>query len=235
MMAALCLNLELPRGFRFCPTDQELVNYFLRSKITGINHQALHFIPQLDHDFFKWEPWDLPESSGLPTKDEEWFFFSPRHRNGNRMNRATNAGYWKVVGKDQKIWSGGSLIGRKKILLFYLGSTSNAKITDWVMHEYHATLKELDGTTNPAQKTFVLCHLFKRPNNGSKAPKRKYHSTKSGPAKCKLALASESPAPEVPAEDHHPTTKECLHSDQDSHGMTYVDTIACNFERICFD
>jgi hypothetical protein len=47
-------------GFRFCPTDQELVNYFLRSKITGVNHQALHFIPQLDPDFFKWEPWDLP-------------------------------------------------------------------------------------------------------------------------------------------------------------------------------
>jgi hypothetical protein len=70
------------------------------------------------------------------------------------------------------------------------------------------------------QKTFVLCRLFKRPNNGSKAPMRKY-STKSGPAKCKLALASESPAPEVQAEDHHPTTKECLHF-EDSDGTTYI-------------
>jgi hypothetical protein len=68
------------------------------------------------------------------------------------------------------------------------------------------------------QKTFVLCRLFKRPNNGSKAdPKRKY-STKSGLAKCKLALASESPAMEVQAEDHHPTTNECLHSYQDYDG-----------------
>jgi hypothetical protein len=84
------------------------------------------------------------------------------------------------------------------------------------------------------QKSFVLCRLFKRPNNGSKAPKRTY-STKSGPAKCKLALASESPAMEVQAKDHHPTANECLHSDQDSDGTTYVNTMACKFEKICFD
>ena len=83
------------------------------------------------------------------------------------------------------------------------------------------------------QKTFVLCRLFKRSNNGSSAPKSKY-TTKSGPAECKIALVFESPAPEVQAKDHHPTTKECLHS-EDSDGTTYADTIACKFERICFD
>jgi hypothetical protein len=52
------------------------------------------------------------------------------------------------------------------------------------------------------------------------------------PSVSSLALASESPAPEVQAKDHHPTTKECLHS-EDSDGTTYADTIACKFERIC--
>jgi hypothetical protein len=55
VMAALSLNL--PRGFRFCPTDVELIDHFLRSKITG-NDQNLHFISELH--FFKREPWDLP-------------------------------------------------------------------------------------------------------------------------------------------------------------------------------
>ncbi|XP_062152771.1 protein NTM1-like 9 [Alnus glutinosa] len=201
-MAALSLNL--PRGFRFCPTDVELIDHFLRSKITG-NDQNLHFISELH--FFKREPWDLPDFSGLQTEDQEWFFFSPQHRNGNRLNRATNAGYWKVSGKDVKIWSRARLIGMKKILVFYQGPTPNGKITDWVMHEYHTTLKELDGT-HPSQKSFVLCRLFKKPNKGGKA----------GPAKFRPA------ALEVKAEDHS----------ENCNGITY-DTIASKFERICFD
>jgi hypothetical protein len=54
-MAAM--SLHLPPGFRFRPTEVEIIDYYLRLKITG-NDGEVGFIPVVD--FFKQEPWELP-------------------------------------------------------------------------------------------------------------------------------------------------------------------------------
>ncbi|XP_073101771.1 NAC domain-containing protein 54 isoform X1 [Elaeis guineensis] len=159
--------VTLPPGFRFHPTDEELVAYYLKRKINGRKIE-LEIIPEVD--LYKCEPWDLPEKSFLPSKDLEWYFFSPRDRkypNGSRTNRATQAGYWKATGKDRKVSSQRRAVGTKKTLVYYRGRAPHGSRTDWVMHEYRLDEKECE-TASGLQDAYALCRIFKKSAPGPK-------------------------------------------------------------------
>ncbi|XP_047318140.1 NAC domain-containing protein 86-like [Impatiens glandulifera] len=159
--------VSLPPGFRFHPTDEELVAYYLKRKING-HKIELEVIPEVD--LYKCEPWDLPGKSLLPSKDLEWYFFSPRDRkypNGSRTNRATKAGYWKATGKDRKVNSQMRSVGTKKTLVYYRGRAPHGARTDWVMHEYRLEEKECESSSG-IQEAYALCRVFKKNGTGSK-------------------------------------------------------------------
>ncbi|XP_075650619.1 uncharacterized protein LOC142621185 [Castanea sativa] len=192
------LKLKLPPGYRFYPTDQEIIELFLKPKITGNDKDISHV---RETEFYNHEPWDLQHICGIDSKDQEWFFFhaqSLKHQNGNRKNRKTREGFWKATGKDREIWYRGSLIEMKKTFVYHRGRTPNGEGTKWVMHEYRITLEEFDGT-HPGQKAFVFCRLF---NNEEK-------SKKGRSAKSKLALAPLSPASEVQVETLQTSIQSC--------------------------
>ncbi|XP_075649389.1 uncharacterized protein LOC142619911 isoform X2 [Castanea sativa] len=150
------LSLELPPGYRFSPKDKELIEDFLKPKITG-NDKKIYFVTEIE--FYEHEPWDLQHKSGIDSKDQEWFFFNtPSWKHGSKRNRATREGFWKTTGKDKEIRSREGLIGMKKILVYHRGRTPNGEGTKWVMHEYRTTQEEFDGN-HPGQ-AFVLCRLF---------------------------------------------------------------------------
>ncbi|KAJ6370769.1 hypothetical protein OIU77_001305 [Salix suchowensis] len=154
----------LPPGFRFHPTDEELVAYYLRRKING-HKIELEIIPEVD--LYKCEPWDLPGKSLLPSKDLEWYFFSPRDRkypNGSRTNRATKAGYWKATGKDRKVLSQMRAVGMKKTLVYYRGRAPHGARTGWVMHEYRLDERECETNTG-LQDSYALCRVSKKNTN----------------------------------------------------------------------
>ncbi|KAL5218174.1 hypothetical protein ABZP36_018858 [Zizania latifolia] len=159
--------VSLPPGFRFHPTDEELIIYYLKRKING-KQIELEIIPEVD--LYKCEPWDLPEKSFLPSKDLEWYFFSPRDRkypNGSRTNRATKAGYWKATGKDRKVNSQRRAVGMKKTLVYYRGRAPHGSRTDWVMHEYRLDERECETDTG-LQDAYALCRVFKKTAPGPK-------------------------------------------------------------------
>ncbi|PKA60073.1 NAC domain-containing protein 74 [Apostasia shenzhenica] len=157
---------SLPPGFRFHPTDDELVGYYLKRKVDGLKFE-LEVIPVVD--LYKFDPWELPEKSFLPKKDMEWFFFCPRDRkypNGSRTNRATASGYWKATGKDRKIVCESTTKGLRKTLVFYRGRAPGGGRTEWVMHEYRLC-EDLPQGATAFLGAFALCRVVKRSEHGS--------------------------------------------------------------------
>uniref|UniRef100_A0ACD5VNQ2 Uncharacterized protein n=1 Tax=Avena sativa TaxID=4498 RepID=A0ACD5VNQ2_AVESA len=128
---------QLPPGFRFQPTDQEIILCYLSKKVASAAAAVTSIIA--DVDIYKFDPWDLPEKAMFG--DGEWFFFSPRDRkypNGARPNRTAGSGYWKATGTDKPILAAGGTrcLGVKKALVFYQGRSPRGTKTEWVMHEY---------------------------------------------------------------------------------------------------
>ena len=54
-------DVQLP-GFRFHPTDEELVGFYLRRKLEG-KPLSIELIKQID--IYKYDPWDLPSMFAL--------------------------------------------------------------------------------------------------------------------------------------------------------------------------
>ncbi|KAK4769741.1 hypothetical protein SAY87_030273 [Trapa incisa] len=146
---------SLPPGFRFHPNDEELIGYYMKRKVEGLEFE-LEVIPEID--LYKFDPWELPEKSFLPNGDMEWFFFCPRDKkypNGSRTNRATKSGYWKATGKDRKISCQSSITGYRKTLVFYRGRAPLGDRMDWIMHEYRLS-------NALSQGAFALCRVVKK-------------------------------------------------------------------------
>lgn len=149
--------LRLPPGFRFHPTDEELVVQYLKCKVLSCPLPA-SIIPEVD--ICKSDPWDLPGDL-----EQERYFFSTRevkYPNGNRSNRATSSGYWKATGLDKQILSSKGqrqLVGMKKTLVFYKGKPPHGARTDWIMHEYRLSNAETLPKNSP-QENWVLCRIF---------------------------------------------------------------------------
>ncbi|KAK8683339.1 hypothetical protein V6N13_039403 [Hibiscus sabdariffa] len=143
-------------GFRFFPTEEELVSFYLRNQLDGIRGDIMHLvIPVLN--IYDVEPWDLPKLAGELCKGdaEQWFYFTPaqeKEARGGRPNRTTSSGYWKAAGSPGYVYSSDDrVIGMKKTMVFYKGKAPCGRKTKWKMIEYRSI--------DPSQ-SFKLRHEF---------------------------------------------------------------------------
>lgn len=163
--ASMEVEQDLP-GFRFHPTEEELLGFYLSRVVHG---KQLHFDIIGSLNIYRYDPWDLPAMAKIG--EREWYFFVPRDRkagSGGRPNRTTERGFWKATGSDRAIRSSGDakrVIGLKKTLVFYQGRAPRGTKTDWVMNEYRLLDHSAAGRAappSPPKEDMVICKIYRK-------------------------------------------------------------------------
>ncbi|KAL0418334.1 UNVERIFIED_CONTAM: NAC domain-containing protein 90 [Sesamum radiatum] len=158
---------EMPPGYRFYPTEEELISFYLHHKLQDTNFVNVNrVIPLLD--VYRFEPSQLPRHCGelCHGDPEQWFFFVPRQERevcGGKPSRMTASGYWKATGSPSYVHSSdGRVIGVKKSMVFYKGRAPNGTKTKWKMNEYRAIFRDDDMPTSvPKLRHEVsLCRVY---------------------------------------------------------------------------
>ncbi|MBA0572065.1 hypothetical protein Golob_002429 [Gossypium lobatum] len=117
--------MKMPIGFRFHPTDEELVVHYLKRKALSLPLPASVIS---EFDVLGTHPWSLPGEV-----NEKRYFFSSRGRDGGG-----SGGYWKPIGKEKPIVETGSneVVGMRRALIFCGRKPSNHTNTRWFLHQY---------------------------------------------------------------------------------------------------
>ncbi|KAK9079791.1 hypothetical protein SSX86_001464 [Deinandra increscens subsp. villosa] len=164
---------KVPPGFRFHPTEEELLHYYLRKKVAN---EKIDLDVIRDVDLNKLEPWDIQVKCKIgSTPQNDWYFFSHKDKKyptGTRTNRATAVGFWKATGRDKVIYSSVTRIGMRKTLVFYKGRAPHGQKSDWIMHEYrlddHTIINQDACGSNLCDSTqedgWVVCRVFTKKN-----------------------------------------------------------------------
>ncbi|KAI3904860.1 hypothetical protein MKW92_037642 [Papaver armeniacum] len=142
---------NLPPGFNFQPSDDELVSYYIKNKIKDPTRFRPSFIP--DTNIYDYLPPELLQGN----KDMDAYFFSARNKkyqNGTRADRSVKKGqgHWRMGSKTKEIpgVNGRTIVGYKNSLRFYeeyvmcgddkekVGcSSNNMRLDDWVICRVH--------------------------------------------------------------------------------------------------
>ncbi|KAF0889448.1 hypothetical protein E2562_024511 [Oryza meyeriana var. granulata] len=143
-------------GFRFYPTEEELLAFYLRHRLAGTRtDDVARVIPVVD--VYSYHPSQLRSMAGeVSVRDkEQWFFFCPRAErelHGGRPARTTPSGYWKATGSPSLVFSAATsrVIGVKRTMVFYQGRAPTGTKTRWKMNEYKAVVADDEHTSSAA-------------------------------------------------------------------------------------
>ncbi|GMJ09440.1 hypothetical protein HRI_004613200 [Hibiscus trionum] len=126
-------GIKMPIGFRFHPTDEELVVHYLKRKALSLSLPASIIS---EFDVLQTHPWSLPGEL-----NEKRYFFSSRYGDESRKKHkrvAACGGYWKPIGKEKPILASGTnqVVGMRKALIFCQRKRCNKTNTRWFLHQY---------------------------------------------------------------------------------------------------
>ncbi|KAF7003066.1 hypothetical protein CFC21_018446 [Triticum aestivum] len=178
--------MKYPVGFRFAPTDEELVEYYLLPRLQGRQH-----VPNLaiiQDNVYQCHPDDLVNGKYKDKgQDNNWFFLTSRTRkyvNGGRPARTTDdgRGRWKAsTGTTEVV--GATVTYKESGLAYHEGPIKTERKTKWLMHELtvpeYENKLDKSGVDRPKTDTldeYVMCRIYVTPR------KRKRNDDEAGPS-----------------------------------------------------
>lgn len=144
-------RVRLPLGFKFQPTDEDLISGYLLPKCQEKN---LPFEIITSDDVYEKPPSDFCTDSTAFFGDDniaKHYFFTYLNRAKERADRMVGScGYWHESSKKKIKNNNNETIGYKKLLNF-IRKGEGKKATEWLMHEFSLRLNEGES------KNLVLC------------------------------------------------------------------------------
>lgn len=175
-MVVVIKGEDLPPGFRFTPTDEELVGFFLLNKVIMQPFQFDCYIEE--KNIYADAPWnvftDNQDWSKLNVDDSakktQFYAFTKLKKNGKNVVRSAGCGKWhgQTGPKPVKNEYGNEIIGWKKMLTFELlkknGEGASKLEGHWIMHEYSLDKDFLkkwleNNVVFSDHEEIVICHI----------------------------------------------------------------------------
>ncbi|KDP46762.1 hypothetical protein JCGZ_06550 [Jatropha curcas] len=147
---------NLPVGYRFRPTDNEIILYYLFNKASGV---SIPSNPIKDFDLYDDNDQTMMKVFQDTSQEKNFYFFTKlkkKHGKGMRIQRITGLGTWKETQKEKNISWENQIIGTKRGFKFVpkKGFELNSR---WLMDEFRLHSSLLNQTNQFDE--YVVCHI----------------------------------------------------------------------------
>ncbi|TVU15326.1 hypothetical protein EJB05_38842, partial [Eragrostis curvula] len=152
-------------GFRFLPTDLEIVLHYLKHRILNLELPE-HNAVRDGLDVHRTDADEITLDINDGGKERLGFFFV--HKDQAYTNGCwypTPGGYWKLRrGQPAAIRHGGRVVAFKTSMDYVRGRAPHGRRTPWSMSEYalNARHHDLRNLAQPTMNSFVVCKVWKR-------------------------------------------------------------------------
>ncbi|CAI0625525.1 unnamed protein product [Linum tenue] len=176
-------------GFRFLPTDEELVVNYLLSKLIGVPPPSDDYVNDCDlyGDLEPWEIWHKFRGLGCEEEEEadnDLYFVTPfkkRTATGLRIDRSvgSNGGTWHGEDSGKEAQTPDGLVSWTLKRFSYRPKKSKGEknglgpTTSWIMHEYCLLDRPIPflGLDSAAATRLAVCRIRKKQDSNSKKRK----------------------------------------------------------------
>ncbi|XP_059451331.1 NAC domain-containing protein 19-like [Corylus avellana] len=172
----------MPVGFRFQPTDEELVAFYLLNKVRG---EDLGWDGIGEFDIYgEKAPWQF-----CGDQEKLYVFTRLKKLSKNRVARTAGCGVWHENSSVKIYDDQGDVIGARKLFSFKVKEGSCMKKSNWIMHEF-SFVGERERTTD-----WVLCTIQKKESESRAGVKRCFQDQSSPTV---ISVETSSPCYETP-------------------------------------